>query len=111
MNRANWQGRGTYNTSPAWSPTGEWIAYAARTGHNFDLYLIDPKSGYTTPLMIHPRGDEHPVWSPDGRKVAFTSDRRGRKEIYVVDVDGRNLRRLTDKFGNCSTPAWSGWSD
>jgi TolB protein len=102
---------GNYNASPAWSPTGEWIAYAARTGNNFDLYLIDPESGYTKPLMIHPRGDEHPVWSPDGRKVAFTSDRRGRKDIYVVDVDGRNLRRLTDGFGNCSSPAWSGWQD
>jgi TolB protein len=75
------------------------------------MYLIDPETGYTKPLMIHPRNDENPVWSPDGRKIAFSSDRRGRKDIYVVDVDGRNLRRLTEGFGNCSNPAWSGWPD
>lgn len=102
---------GDYNSSPAWSPTGEWIAYAARTGNNFDLYLIDPETGYTKPLVIHPRNDEHPVWSPDGRKLAFTSSRRGLKDIYVIDVDGRNLRRITEDFGNCSSPAWSGWQD
>ena len=97
--------------SPAWSPTGEWIAYAARAGSNFDLYLIDPKSGYTRPLISHPRTDEEPAWSPDGRKLAFVSSRRGSKEIYVVDVDGRNLRRLTANFGNNSNPAWATWPE
>ena len=80
-------------------------------GSNFDLYLIDPDSGYPRPLVSHPRQDEEPAWSPDGRKVAFVSSRRGRTDIYVVDVDGRNLRRLTADFGNSSNPAWASWLD
>ncbi len=100
---------GDYNTSPAWSPTGEWIAFTARAGDNIDIYLIDPDSLYTAPLITHPRSDEEPAWSPDGRKLAFTSNRRGRKEVYSQDIDGRNLRRLTEGFGNSSNPAWSGW--
>jgi TolB protein len=101
--------RGDYNATPAWSPNGEWIAYAARTGTNLDLYLIDPDSGYTAPLVVHARSDESPSWSPDGRKIAFTSDRRGRREIYTIDLNGRNLRRLTQDFGNCSNAAWASW--
>ena len=48
---------------------------------------------------------------PDGRKVVFSSSRRGRKELYQIDLDGRNLRRVTGDFGNCSNPAWSPWID
>ena len=103
--------RGNYNATPAWSPTGEWVAYAARTGSNLDLYLIDPVSGYTVPLAVHERTDESPAWSPDGRKIAFMSDRRGRREVYTIDIDGRNLRRVTQDFGNCSSPAWARWLD
>ena len=104
--------RGSYNTSPAWSPTGEWIAYSARVqGGNHDLYLVDPDSGYTAPLTAHPRTEEDPSWSPDGRKIAFSSNRRGRRDIFVVDVDGRNTRRITQGMGNCTNPAWSNWSD
>ena len=103
--------QGKYNASPAWSPTGQWIAYSAQTGSNFDIYLIDPESGYTTPLVIHPRSDEDPAWSPDGRKLVFSSNRRGRHDLYRIDVDGRHLTRLTHDYGECSNPAWSGWLD
>ncbi|MGH7290756.1 MAG: TolB family protein, partial [Myxococcota bacterium] len=98
---------GDYNVSPAWSPTGEWIAYAAQAGNNFDIYLINPEGTFTTPLVTHPRTDEDPAWSPDGRKLAFSSNRRGRKEIYRVDVDGSHVTLLTDGSGNCTNPTWS----
>jgi TolB protein len=102
--------QGSYNASPAWSPTGEWIAYVARTGRaNLELYLIDPESLYTYPLVLHERVDQDPTWSPDGRKIAFASDRRGDRDIYTIDSDGQNLRRLTQGFGDCIGPAWARW--
>jgi len=104
--------RGAYNASPAWSPTGEWIVYAARTGlENLDLYLIDPDTAYTYPLVLHPRVDQDPAWSPDGRKIAFVSDRRGNRDIYVVDMDGKNLTRITQGGGECTAPTWASWLD
>jgi len=104
--------KGDYNASPAWSPTGEWIVYAARTGlENLDLYLIDPDTAFTYPLVLHPRVDQDPAWSPDGRKVAFASDRRGNRDIYVVDIDGKNLQRITKGGGECTAPTWATWLD
>jgi dipeptidyl aminopeptidase/acylaminoacyl peptidase len=37
--------------------------------------------------------------SPDGSKIIFTSTRDGDIELYVMDIDGRNVRRLTNRVG------------
>jgi Tol biopolymer transport system component len=50
-------------------------------------------------------------WSPNGTKIAFESKFRGESEgipeIYVIDVDGGNLRRLTDTPAAEGNPSWS----
>ena len=33
------------------------------------------------------------------------------RSARVIDLDGRNLRRLTAGYGDCSNPAWSRWGD
>ena len=101
---------GTYNTHPAWSPDGRWIAYESRLQGQFDIWLIDPDGSVNVPLVSHPRSDESPTWAPDGRKIAFSSTRRGRADIYVVDVSGGNLRRLTRNAGNNTSPSWGPFS-
>ena len=40
-------------------------------------------------------------------KIAFVSRRDGVREIYVMDVDGRNAKRLTEQAGRNFYPAWS----
>lgn len=98
---------GSYNTHPAWSPDGRWIAYETRVeGGRFDIWLIDPQGEVNVPLVTHPRSDESAAWAPDGRKIAFSSNRRGRSDIYVVDLDGSNVRRLTQEQGDNLQPAW-----
>lgn len=98
---------GSYNTHPAWSPDGRWIAYETRVdGGRFDIWLIDPQGDVNVPLVTHPRSDESAAWAPDGRKIAFSSNRRGRSDIYVIDLDGSNLRRLTERQGENLQPAW-----
>jgi TolB protein len=97
---------GGYNTAPAWSPDGRWIAYEARVGGQFDLWLIDPEGQGNGPLVTHPRSDENPSWAPDGRKLVFHSARSGRPEIYTIDVDGENLRALTQGAGEDTAPHW-----
>lgn len=45
--------------------------------------------------------------SPDGRQVAYYSGEDGDYEIYVMDIDGRNQRRLTNNSGRDASPTWS----
>lgn len=97
--------------SPAWSPGGDWIAYYSASAVGYGLYIIRPDGSDKRQILA---GDaEYPAWAPDGRHLAFMSlgFPPGRSsadyEIYVVDVDGGNLRRLTNLTGEDGWPAWS----
>ena len=51
----------------------------------------------------------HPTWSPDGKRIAFIAGKNpgDDAQIYVMDVDGRNRKRLTRDFVHKRLPSWS----
>jgi TolB protein len=95
--------------SPAWSPTGEWIAFAGRA-HNkdkMDIFLVDITGNQIRQLTHGEGANENPTWSPDGRFLAFSSTRNGHAELFVMDADGSAPHRLAEIPGNTTTPTWS----
>ena len=96
--------------SPAWSPTGEWIAFAGRANpkDKMDIFLVDVTGGQLRQLTHGEGSNEDPAWSPDGRLLAFSSTREGRGQIYVMDADGSAPRLIALQPGASSTPHWSG---
>lgn len=51
--------------------------------------------------------DGYPHLSPDGRKIVFGSGRAGNTDLYVMDLDGSNLKRLTNNPEDDNSPKWS----
>lgn len=100
---------GTYRT-PRWSPDGTRLAFSDGSVGNSDIFIVNADGSGLINLTKSPAHDAGPHWSPDGAQLAFSSDRDNKQhEVYVVDVDGRNLRRLTNQlFGGGS--AWPVWS-
>lgn len=96
--------------APAWSPTGEWIAFAGRANRKdkMDVFLVDVTGGQVRQLTHGEGSNEDPTWSPDGRLLAFSSTRTGRSQIFVMDADGSAPRLAADVPGASSTPHWSG---
>ena len=95
--------------APAWSATGEWIAFAGRV-HNkdkMDIFLVDITGGQLRQLTHGEGSNEDPAWSPDGRFLAFSSTRGGRSQIWVMDSDGSSPRLMADVPGVSVTPHWS----
>lgn len=103
LTRLNWC------DSPAWSPTGEWIAFAGRAHYKdpLDIFLVDP-AGIQVRQLTHGEGsNENPSWSPDGRFLAFTSNRDGRRRLFAMDSDGSAPHPVAEIPGNSFTPNWS----
>ncbi len=95
--------------APAWSPTGEWIAFSGRL-HNkdkMDIFLVDITGGQLRQLTKGEGSNEDPAWSPDGRFLAFSSTRGKRSQIWVMDADGSAPRLMADVPGSSVTPHWS----
>jgi TolB protein len=95
--------------APAWSPTGEWIAFAGRA-HNkdkMDIFLVDITGGQLRQLTHGEGSNEDPAWSPDGRFLTFSSTRNKRSQIWVMDSDGSAPRLMADVPGASVTPHWS----
>jgi TolB protein len=91
---------GNYHDSPAWSPTGDRIAYVSRVENVFDLYILNLRTNQISKLTESNARNETPSWSPDGRHLVFTSNMSGSLQVYSIDYDGANLKRLTDRGEN-----------
>lgn len=92
----------------AFSRDGRYFAFTAQTGGRDVLSIVDVNSGRTRQLTDIPLdGVLSPTWSPDGKQIAFSGVNNAVTDLYIVDVDGKNLRAMTqDRYG-AFHPSWS----
>ena len=91
-------------TSPAFSPDGKRLVYAAlpaswRPGSlpgGFDLRVVDLASGADRRLTTG-YDDAEPLWTPDGRSLLFLSGgRTGLTSLWRIGADGSGLTQITN---------------
>jgi dipeptidyl aminopeptidase/acylaminoacyl peptidase len=104
------------DTSPAWSPDGEKIAFASGRTGNGDIYVVNTSGGEgggnrVQRLTDSPAVDDQPSWSPDGTEIAFTRTVNPNKsrntDIYKVDADGSGETSLAHHRDPEHSPTWS----
>jgi len=87
-------------SSPAWSPDGLQIAYAAAPStepDNHDIAIRFAAGTSSVDLIARdPADDIRPVFSPDGRYIAFSSNRGGSYDVYIYDQMSQELFQLTN---------------
>jgi TolB protein len=93
--------------SPAWSPTGDALAYTSFLNGSPGVYLADLASGRKRAVVTSGTLNISPSFSPDGSQIAFARSLDGNVEIFTCDRSGGNLRRLTTSPAIDTNPAWS----
>ena len=120
-------------TMGTWSPDGQWLAYVVQYSKLAGLYVA--KADGTEPKRLAGGPNEitlNPEWSRDSKQIFFTwmagikhmeveqilereaaglneidnSERPAPSAVHVIDLDGKNLRRIT----NADTMEYSGGS-
>jgi dipeptidyl aminopeptidase/acylaminoacyl peptidase len=97
---------GRQNSTAAWSPNGEKIAFTSYQG-DLNISTIQSNGAVEIVLTDDPADDSSPAWSPDGTQIAFHSWRDGNPEIYVMKSDGTEPVRLTFDSAADFAPSWS----
>lgn len=118
-----------YAFRPVWSPDSRQIAFIAfddpnpitdntllSEGYEIDIFkgtnihILDIEAGKERTLL-QGTGHIYPAWSPDGSHIAFTSNMNGKSEIWAVNLNGTDLRQLTNSQGPALFPYWTPFSN
>ncbi len=99
---------GSYNQTPDWSPLGDVIAFTGRDSRNrFDIFTVEPTTGFIRRLTQDQGNNEEPSFSPDGRYLVFQSNRGGGGyRLYVMTADGERQTLITPNGSGYEQPAW-----
>lgn len=95
-------------SGPVVSPDGKSFVYGVTTYDvkenrgNTDLYLMSVTGGTPIQLTSFPGSESGPQWHPDGDRIGFLSSQSGSRQLWEVNVDGSNVRVVTDVEGGIS---------
>jgi hypothetical protein len=93
----------------SWAPTGDRLAYFARTEKMKTLILQNVVTGKVEQRIELKSVDmpESPDISPDGKEVVFSALAGATGDIFIVNLESREVRNMTkDQFGDYA-PTWS----
>ncbi len=95
-----------YDSDPVFTNDGKSIVYTSESAENaklFEISLSDPSQ--RRQLTFGPGSDEGACFSRDGKRLFFASDRdQGIFDIYELDLETRDLTRLTKVIGAALNP-------
>ncbi len=96
----------------SWSPGGQILAYdviTPGTDGARDIVLVDFASQDFEEVVItaNIEYDCYPSFSPDGTQIVYMSERDGNRDLYIMNIDGEEVRQLTDDPAYDYEPAWS----
>ena len=93
--------------APCWGPGNRSLFYTSYKMGYPDIFSHDLTTGARNVVARHPGLNTSAAISPDGRRLAMVLSKGGNPDIYVADIDGRNVRQLTNGRDSASSPCWS----
>ncbi len=92
-----------YDTHPSWSPDSQKIIFlSSREDETTEIFVVEADGRNLKRITFDFMEKSMLTWSPNGKRIAFVRD----LHIYVMDSNGENQRRITEKGLN-RYPTWS----
>jgi tricorn protease len=82
---------GGHESTPHFSPDGQWIAFTGQYDGNADAFVMPAQGGAPTRLTWHPGDDVVVGWTPDSKRIVFRSARDAYADfdrLYTIPVEG-----------------------
>lgn len=92
---------------PSWIPGGRGLFYTSWMHGDTDIYEHNLSTGARRAFAAYPGSSFSAEVSPDHTRVAMILSKGGSPNLYVSDIDGSNLRQLTNTRDEDSSPCWS----
>lgn len=106
----------TNKRNPKFSPDGTKIIFEKHynystptySGYKWDLWTINVDGSELTGLQEYSsKNYTNAAWSPDGQTIAFEYDGSNTLTLYLMNADGTEKRRLTNRSAREREPKWS----
>ncbi len=81
--------------SPAFSPDGKTIAFAALRGAVGDIYTVDLATQAITNVTDDNFADAGPTFSPDGKYLIYVARVSGNEKLFRLDLDTKKKTQVT----------------
>jgi TolB protein len=103
----NFSSVGGTNLSPAWTSTGQQLAFSSSRTGDPEIWVSDPQGNVAHRVTNYRGPDVSPTWNPKtSAQIAWISGRTGLPQLYIMDADGSGVTRMTDG-GYATSPSWS----
>jgi len=90
-----------------WSPEGDKIALAVKSGERDAIFIVDVKEGDEEKIEFELEGIFSVHWSPKGDKLTFIGNTARQSDIYVYDLKTKTLSNLTNDIFSDSDPTFA----
>jgi TolB protein len=97
------------DTSPAWSPDGGTIAFVSDRNGGPQIFTVPSAGGSAKQVSFNGNYNTTPTWSPKAGKhiIAYTTRDGGTYDIVALDIDSKQMVRITQNEGNNEEPSFS----
>jgi TolB protein len=94
--------------SVAWSPDGEWLAFAKGADEfDCDVFAVRVDGTGRKAIARSTQASLAPSWSPDGTRIVYNGHDGERYGVHTVAVDGTDDRYLTPDEWTAHDPAFA----
>jgi len=98
------------DSSPAVSPDGRQVAFVSDRQGTPQIFVMSVKGSAAKRVTYKGAYNQTPAWNPrkDKNEIAFTGrDERGVFDIFTLDLDSKEVTRLTQNKGSNQHPSYS----